>query len=295
MAFAYREVVISGGRIDTEGTTKAIAEIEDVLVNEMGWLLHQDRRSQAGNTNVTLTSKIVLESNRGESGDQSNWYLTITSGTVAAPGSDLLGFQIHSSYDLGTFDTAATGVEAPASHTTFTMATDSDGFFTLWISGDKDGIVLVNNTRNAYGHMLIGRSQHFLDDSIEPFGLYLVGSTTLTSPVSTTARSIAGSPPAAFGAANESEILGYGLATGNEPRQALGNEEPFFTALPLIHTVDDASPVRKGAIGVVSNAWGCAPELSGWSNESVITVSGSPDKEYICFPESSNGLVIRKS
>jgi len=295
MSFAYREVVVSGTRDGVEGTSQCINEITDVMVNQMGWVLEDDRRAQAGSSNETLTHKVVFKSNLGESNDQPNWYMTITSGTGSAQRNNFLSFKIHSAYDVGTHDTAATGVETPSTISTLTLPTDSDGNFVLWISGDKDGIALVTNSRSVYGHALVGRSQHFVDNSIEPFGLYINTSTDV-NPATLSCRSIAGEPPQAFQNVSEGEILSYPFSTTHEPRMGLGSPEAFFTAMPLMHMTDDASPsIRKGAIGLISGAWSCAPTGAGWVKETVITVSGSPDREYVAFPTTTNGLVIRKS
>jgi len=296
MSFSFREVVVSGTKDGTEGTSKCLNEIVDVMVNGMGWVMEEDRRLESGSTNVTLTHKVVFNSNGGESLDQSNWFFTITSGTVAAPGSDLLGLQIATAYDTGTHDTAASGVETPLGHTTLTVPVDSNGNFVLWVSGDKDGVVFVTHVRGVYGYAIIGRGQHFVDNSIEPFGLYINSNASSTTVTSTTCRSIAGQPPQAFQNASEGEILGYSLGAINEPRVGLGSGETFFTAVPLVHTVDDGTPLRKGAVGLVSNAWSCAPATAGWVRETVITVSGSPNRQYIAFPDvSTNGIVIRKN
>ena len=98
----------------------------------------------------------------------------------------------------------------------------------------------------------------------------------------------------ALTAAGEGEFLGIALATTNEPRQGLGQEEAIFTFLPLVHTVDDASPLRKGAIGMVRNMWLGVTSNVGWLRESLITISGS-SQTYLAFPDTTNSLVIRRS
>ncbi len=293
MSFSFREVTISGLRNDTEGTSQAINEITDVLVNEMGWVLEDDRRTQAGNSDVTLTHKVVFKNDTGESGTDSNWYFTITSGTTASLNQNTLGFQMHSAYDVGTHDTAATGVENPVLHSTLTLATDSNGNFNLWVSGDKDSVVFVTNQINTYGHMTVGKSKGFLDDTIEPFGLYIAGVANTTA-TSTQVRSIVSNPPIALANANEGEFLSIALTTTNEPRQGLGQDEAIFTFFPMVHMVDDASPVRKGAIGMVRNMWVGVSSNAGWIKESLITISGS-SQTYLGFPETTNSLVIRRS
>ncbi len=293
MAFAFREVTISGGRNDTEGTSKALNEIRDVLLNEMGWVEEDDRRTQAGSSNVANTHKVVFNSDGGEDGTGPNWFLTVTSGTTAAVATDVLGIQVASAYDVGTHDTAGSGVEIPVAHSTITLNSDSDGYFNLWISGDKDSVVFLANPRNDYRFVIAGRGLHFLDDNAEPFGLYLHGSSN-TNPLSSSIRSIVGSPPVALAGTNEGEFIAPGLLIGNEPRIGLGQDEAIFTILPITHMVDDTSPVRKGAIGVVRNMWVGVTQNAGWIKESLLTISGS-SQTYLAFPQTTTSLVIRKS
>lgn len=296
MTFSFRQVTISGANQDVEGTSAALNEITDVLVNEMGWVLEDDRRSQAGSFNETLTHKVVFNSNGGESGTEPNWYLTLTSGTSVTVGQDFLGTKIHSAYDTGTHDTAASGIESPTTLGTYTLTTDSDGHFVMWISGDKDGIAVVTNTTTRYNYLLAGRGTHFLDNSFEPYGLHLLTGANSTNPAVTAVRGIIGDPPEAVDNANEAEFLVYSLGVNNQPRAGFqGADEAQFTALPIVYLVDDSSPSRKGAIAVLTQAWSCATADAGWVREAVITVPGTPDKEYIAFPDGTNGLVIRKS
>jgi hypothetical protein len=295
MSFAYRQVTISGHRIGTEGTSKAINEIVDVMVNGMGWVLEDDRRAQAGTASITTTHKVALRSNLGESGDQPEWHVVITSGNAAAAPSDLLGFQISTAYDTAAHDVPGTGIETPADHTTMTLATDSDAQFILWISGSKDGVVLVTHTPASTQWVTFGRSQHFLGNDLEPYGLYLHGATgDSTSAASTAVRSIAGQPAEAFTNANEGEFLTYSLAATNQPQYNLGESEAIWTALPVIHSVDDQSPVRKGAIGICSNFWAAAAQAAGLLRPVEVVVSGTSET-YLIFGATADSLVIRKS
>jgi hypothetical protein len=295
MPFAYRDTIVSGTRAGVEGTSQGINEIVDLMVNNMGWSLTDDRRNQAGNASEALTHKVVLSNGQGESGDQSNWYLTLASGSAAVVNQDTINMKIHSAYDTGTHLVPGSGVETPTTLVTHSISTDSDGNYRLWISGDKDGIAVVSVARDAYAIALAGRSQTFLDSSLEPFGCYLF-SVAETAIATTAVKSLAGNPVQAFTGNGEGEFLIYGYSATNDPRMGLGNEEAFFSALPIVHTVDDASPLRKGAIGLVSNAWACAPATAGWLKGTVIVVSGTPNKEYIAFPSPSTaGIVLRKS
>jgi len=297
MSFAFREVTISGSKLGVEGISTALNEITDVLVNEMGWVLEDDRRTQAGSTNVTLTHKVVFRNNGGESGTENSWYFTLTSGTAAAPGNNNVGFQLTDSYDTVTHDTSSSGVETPIAHTTSPVITlDSNGIFNLWISGDKDGIVIINNRENVYGVFSVGKSKTFLDSISEPQGLYSFTSTSNTATTTTTnVRVIAGNPPEAFTSTSETELLAVTMGTNNQPRFGLGQIDAIFTLLPLTLTVDDSSPTRRGFIGLARNIWVVAPTTVGWIKESLITISGS-NQTYLAFPHTTTGgSAIRKT
>lgn len=293
MPFSFREVTISGLRQDTEGTSAALNTITDVLVNEMGWGLEDDRRTQPGNANVTLTHKVVFKNNNGESGNDVNWFITLTSGTALATDSNLIGSQIHSLYDVSIHDTATSGVETPLSHVTNTFNTDSNGNFKMWISGDKDAVVIITQVLNNFSFMTFGKSKGFLGPNIEPYGIYL-HSIASTIPTTTSVKSIVSNPPIAMQNANEGEFLSISTLTNNQPRINLGQQDPIFTFFPMVHTVDDGSPIRKGAIGLVRNAWAGIGANVGWLRPSLITVSGSI-QTYLGFPDTSTALVIRRS
>jgi hypothetical protein len=293
MAFAFRQVTISGHRNGVEGMSQAINEIVDVMTNQMGWVLEDDRRAQAGNASIVNTHKVALHSNKGESNDQPTWHVVITSGTSATAPSDLLGFQISTAYDVAAHDVPGTGVETPTDHTIITLTGDSDGPFILWISGDKDGVILVTEYQQAHTSVVFGRSQHFLSNSFEPYGIYL-HSAASTIASTTAVRSICGEPPQAFINTNEGEFLAYGLASTNQPQYNLGETEAIYTALPLIHMVDDQSPVRKGAIGICSNFWAAGPVTAGILKPMELIVSGTTNR-YLVFGDTADSLVIRKS
>jgi len=296
MAFAFREVTISGNKVGVEGISAALNEITDVLVNEMGWELFDDRRTQAGNSNVTLTHKVVFRNNGGEDGTANSWYFTLTSGTGASVASNIIGFQMTDSYDVSTHDTSSSGVETPTSHNGgVTMTLDSNGIFNLWVSGNKDGLVFVNNRENLYGMLLVGKSKTFLDSVTEPQGLYSFSSTSSTLATTLSARTIAGNPPEAFSATSDSEILSLNQSSSNEPRIGLGNTDAIFTLLPLTLTVDDTTGPRKGFIGLLQNVWSVPPTSAGWIKESLVAISGS-NQTYLAFPETSaGGIAIRKT
>jgi len=296
MSFAFREVTISGNKSGVEGMSSALNEITDVLVNEMGWVLEDDRRTRAGNANVTLTHKVVFRNNGGESGTDQSFYFTLTSGTVAAVLSNNMGFQLTDSYDTVTHDTSSSGVETPTSHTTTPFLTlDANGIFNLFISGDKDAIIIVANKEDNYSFMTVGKSKTFLDAISEPQGLYYFAATTTTTITTTSCRTIAGNPPQAFTASSDSEILAITMGTNNTPRFNLGQNDAIFTLLPLVLTVDDTTGPRKGFIGMLRNVWAVAPTSTGWIKESLITISGT-SQTYLAFPTTTaGGLAIRKT
>ena len=291
MPFSFREVTVSGHRVDTEGTSAGINEIVDVLVNEMGWTMEDDRRAQAGNASVALTHKVVLNSNGGE-GSHPNWFLTLTSGTAAGAGADTIGMQIHSSYDVGTNTTAASGVAAPISNAVFTINTDSDGAYRMWVSGDKNGVNIITQRHGGdFAWVTAGRGRHFLDDSLEPFGLYIHASTALV-PNLTSARGIANNPPEAFVNANEMEFLVYGVNNLHEPRTNLGNSEAVWSVLPVLFVARDTSPVRKGAIGF-TNFFAAVDDVTGVLSTAEY-LDPNTGRSYVFFG-GTHTLVIRKS
>lgn len=152
--------------------------------------------------------------------------------------------------------------------------------------------MLVTQVNTTEAWMTAGRSQHFLDDTMEPYGLYAYSALNYV-PTTTTVRSIAGEPPQAFPNASEGEFLAYALGTTNEPRVGLGNSEAVWTATPMLHTVDDASPLSKGAIGVCSNFWSMTNQTTGIASPTEFEVTGTGER-YLAFGGSAS-LVIRKS
>ncbi len=293
MPFAFREVTVSGILQTVEGTSAALNEITDVMVNEMGWILEDDRRAQAGSSNVTLTHKVVFNSDGGELGNSANWYLTMTSGTSATTQQNTIGLQIHSAYDVGTHDTAATGVETPLAHTSLTLPTDSNGIFNLWISGTKDSVIMVTNTLNVHAHAFIGKSKSFLSTDFEPYGLHISASNNVGL-ATTAARSIIANPPVALQNTSEGELLAITITANNEPRAGLGQVAPIFTFLPLVHSADDTSPTRRGMIGLAQNAWVGVNQTVGWLRETVVTITGS-NQTYLAFPDNTSALVMRRT
>lgn len=293
MTFAYRQVTISGHRNGTEGTSKALNEIVDVMVNGMGWVLEDDRRNQAGSATLSATHKVALRSNLGESGDQPQWHVVLTSGIAAAAPSDFIGCQISTAYDTTAHDVPGTGIETPTDHTSVRIDTDADGQFVLWISGNKDGVVLVTHEQGQFNWLTFGRTQHFLTTSLEPYGIYTVSASTSINPTIGNVAGIAGEPPQSF-TTTEGLFLSYTLSSTNQPQYNLGEREAIFTAFPVIFAVNDVSPVRKGAIGICPNFWSAVTENAGIISPTEFVVSGTSER-YMAFGGTTATLVIRKS
>jgi len=292
MTFHFDEITVSGARFDTEGTSKGIKEISRVMTNYMGWTTHDDRTNQAG-----ANHKMVLRSTGEDPGPA--FYLVMTSGDNSgsvAPPQDVISFQISTFWDASTH-TVGSGVITPANPGVAELGrTDSDGFYTLWVSGDKDSVVIVGKARNNYNRVGFGRGENFLSPDYEPYGLYMLGGTgnTAIDPFNTSIRSVVGNPPTAITAANDGAFRSVAFSSTNEPRRGLNPSEivPIFTAVPLVFFVEAAA--STGAISIVKNMWGFLPATIGYNSETVLVSSGT-DREYMVFGDTSNGLLIRRT
>lgn len=297
MTFSFRQVTVSGGNTSIEGTSAVINEITDVLVNECGWVIEDDRRAQAGSTLVANTHKIVLNSNGGESGTDPNWYFTLVSGVNNQTAKDKVSIQISTAYDSGTHLPPASGVALQDTTTVSTLTdfdTDSDGYNQLFISADKDGVAIFNNVQSTtWGICLVGKAISFLDETFEPYGLYSHTSDA-TSVVGNSWLGIVGNPPQAMDNNSSGNTVFYsGLSTTNEPRQGLGNEEAIFTGLPLLFVLSDTSTPLVGAVGFVRHVFGMTGNLSGVPFMGKMTVPAT-GQEFIVFGGSTS-IAVRAS
>jgi hypothetical protein len=296
MAFLFREVTVSGGNQALEGTSGVVNAITDFLT-DIGFSIEDDRRSQPGNANDTLTHKVVFNSNGGETGLRPNWYLQVSSGTAAAVNANNIGFNASTAYDVGTHNVPASGIEVAtgALSTWRSLVTDSDGYNAMFMAGDKDGFVLVLNQNGDITQVAnMGRVNTFLDEDLEPYGLLCRTSTT-TAINTTDARGIVGNnPPQPLTTAQDASIGVYALAVANEPRINLGNAEALFTALPYVWLVNDASPVRKGAIGYIPHVFAGASDTAGVPFIGKAVVSGT-GQEFRVFSNISTSLYLRAS
>jgi hypothetical protein len=286
MGFYFQETVISGSRSDTHGVRKGMDDIETAMT-AMGWSTYDDERASA-------TSRLIMYNEGGET-TSSGIYLVVTSGTT-----EILYFQLANSWDnVGhTFD----DLYIPAAEANAYMQVDHDASWVLWVSGDKDSVTFVSKTRGAYGHVIAGRGAKFYDDDFEPYSCYILTNPNIVhtfrgagDPANhlTRARVIAGNPPRTH-ETGEAEFLKYAIGTNNEPRIGMGQDDTVFTATPILYTADDASPLAKGALGIVKNAWVISPYSAGVHDEMRFTVEGSSE-EYMAFQGTTVSLLIRRA
>lgn len=298
MVFSFKQVTISGGNQGVEGTSGVINAITDVLVNEVGWLIEDDRRSQPGSNSPATTHKIVFNSNGGETGTSPNWFLTLTSGTRSSIGLDTIATQISTAYDVGTHLIPASGVGV-INNTNLaffrTFSTDSDGYNQLFIAADKDGVAIFNNHRaNSWGIFLAGKAITPFDASFEPYGVYLHTSTA-PNVVGTDWLGIVGNPPSAVDSINDGSVLNFNTGAAQEPRTNLGNSEPVFTATPLVWSISDASPAQKGTgtIGFARHIFSMPTSTIGIPFIGKMLVPGT-GQEFIVFGDSIS-IALRAS
>lgn len=293
MVFHFREVTVSGANEGVEGMSGMINAITDAMVTA-GWSIVDDRRGQAGSSLLTTTHKIVLVNDGGESGTSPNIYFTMTSGTSATVNQITIGMQISGAYDVGSHDVPASGVRYPDSGLLSQMRTfigDPDGYNHLWIAADKDQVTWVNNsTGNTNYHVVVGKVKAFLDEDSEPYGAVLYSSVNVN--ISNGATGIVGNPPEVIDVVSDGDFFTYStLSTKNEPRAGLGNKEAIFTAVPILWSVDDAAPVRKGVIGFVKHLFTAANQSAGLPPFGRLVVSGT-GQEFAVFG-TTNTLVMR--
>ncbi len=293
MTFVYKELTVSGSRADTEGTAKFIQEAK-LFLEEAGWTTFDDQST------AVAGSHLITFSSNGEEDTFPTFYIVLNSGTTAAQNSNTVSLQVATNWDAGAHDEGS-GVIAPtAKITQAAIEGDSNGDFNLWMSGDSQGVVFVTrNLSTQYDSVCIGRANQFhtLADDTHP--LYINGGTGAGIIVENTVnvRGIVGNPPRSLNDSSEGEIQSIAFATANQPYN-LGSVTSVFFAQPLIFTADDASPIRKGYIGTLRNAWGGAGTSAGMLQEGTLIASGTDfgEQVYRAFTVSTvDSLIIRQS
>lgn len=296
MTFVYNEVTISGGNEGELGVTGILNAVTDTMVSA-GWVLVDDRRSQAGSATLSLTHKVVLSSNGGESGTSPDIYITLTSGTAAATTATTIGMQISGAYDVGTHAVPASGVKSPDTTTLSALQTfsvDPDGYNRLWMAADQDAFVfVVNYAGDSYQQVHAGKGLNFLDETLEPYGAYLSLNGSITSTPSSVYGLLGNNPVQVINSTNDTSFVSYTFAASNQPTTGLGNTEPLFAAMPVAWIALNPSPVQKGWIGYVKHCFAGASKTEG-----LPTVGEAEDintgKQFKVF-SSTTSMFMRKN
>lgn len=266
MTFVYNEVTISGGNDDEHGVSGVLNAITDHLVTA-GWSIVDDRRSQPGSATLSLTHKVVLSNNGGETGSYPDVYFTITSGTAAATTATTCALQVSGAYDVGTHAVPASGVKSPNTTTLSQLrpfTVDPDGYNRLWMAADQEAISFVINYQgDLYFTVDVGRSVNFLGGDLEPYGVYLSSSPGLLSIPTSVYGLMGNNPVQVVNSTNDTSFLTYTYAAANQPGKGMGSNEPRWAAMPIAWVAANTSPVQKGWIGYVRHKFSGASDVEG--------------------------------
>ncbi len=296
MSFQYQNFTISGSREELEGTSEFVTKAKEFL-ELAGWVTEDDRRTQPGSATDADTHKIVMKSD-GEDNSLPTFYLTIASGTAAAPGSNVSSFMMSTGYDVGTHDVLPADSKIPASlGVSEFLNTRTSQDYEVWMSGDSEGVAFITRRVSTYGSVSIGRCNQFSSTSQDPHPLYINAGGSTIRTTNTSLRLIAGNPPQVVTAGSEAETLGISFAAGNQPYTGSHTSvTSIFLAVPFVVTFDDTNPQRKGVIGTVRNAWMGPGTNTGMLQEGTLTASGSFGVQvYRAFTLSTTSLIIRQS
>jgi len=299
MSFQYQNFTISGSRDEIEGTSEFVTRLRNSM-ESAGWVIEDDRRTQAGSATDADTHKIVMKS-EGEDDSLSTFYLTIASGVSSVQNSNVVSFMMSTGYDVGTHDVPSSDAKIPANlgGSDF-LNTRTSQDYEIWMSGDSEGVVFITRQSPAtYASCYIGRCNQFTSIALDPHPLYIVAGNTTLVTKSTSAKVIAGNPPEAAAAVSEGESIGISYTAADQPYTGVHTSvNSIFVATPLVITMDDAAPsIRKGMVGTVRNAWQAAGTTSDMLAEGTLTASGSFGVQiYRAFPVSTvSSLIIRQS
>ena len=301
MPFTFKHLVISGTRSDTQGPSKFIQEAR-IFLEDAGWVMVDDRTSQAGSVNPALTHKMVFSSN-GEAGNFPTFYLTIFSGTGAGSALADNPFLMHTAYDLGSNTVPASGAvthpsaSLPAGNT-LTMGVNVNT--EVWMSGDSNGVAFVTSEIGSpnFDSMAVGKAQVFNPPEIEPYGLYVQGSnnTSISVGNSQGGRVIAGNPPlSSKTGTGDYSFLRIILGSTNQPYD-IGSANSIYYAAPLV-AFADVTATERGAIGMLQNVWESAGTNGGMLQQATLTASGVGGvRTYLSFSAGTTAsLIIRQS
>jgi len=298
MSFNYQNFTISGSRPEVEGTSEFVTKAKEFLEG-VGWITEDDRRTQPGSAVDADTHKIVMKSD-GEDNTLPNFYMTIASGTTSTPASNTLSFMMSTGYDVGTHDVLPSDAKINDNLGAAGSVLNAPSLvdYEVWMSGDSEGVVFITRNASTYGSCYIGRCKQFTNEDIDPYPLYMIANGSALAAATSTARVITGNPPSAAQAASEAESLGIQFATANQPYTGDHTSvDSIYLAMPLIITMDDGTPLRKGVVGTAQNVWQGAGTSAGMLQEGTLTASGSFGVQvYRAFTVSTvRSLIIRQS
>ncbi len=298
MTYVYDEVTISGGNFDVEGTSACLNQFVDTMTTA-GWVLEDDRRDQPGTTSTVTTHKVVLHNDGGEIGTDPNLYITMTSGNSATQNSNFIQFQLHLAYDVGPHTIPSSGLPLPDSTNpatfTKTISVDSNGYTNMWLACDKDSLIcFVNSTATIDYTVMFGRVDRFMNSEDEPYATYLASSASHASNLGSVHCHIGNNPVQKILTGSDAIFTAASLNIANEPRTGLGQDKFLYSALPLLFTIDDASPILKGAIGYVKNVFTGVGNTSGLPRVGRAVVSGTGEV-YTIFSPGTVASYIRNT
>jgi len=291
MPFSYRNATISGGSDDTlEGASAFIQTVEDVLVNEMGWVVEDDQTASAG-----ASHKLILRSN-GEGSEFSTFYVVLTSGTGGGTANlNAITMQMATAWDSSAHVVPSSGVETVFAQTRLNTRSQED--FEFWISGDSEGVVFITRQNpSTYDSLSFGRANSFYSQTVNPFPLYVMGDTSniILSASNGAVRAIGGKTPRAFIGFECNTLPYFNLTAANQPYRQSGASS-IFVALPVLFNYRDSTPLAKGSAGTLRNSWSGAGSNENMLQESTLVASGTFGVQtYRAFTTTSDSLIIRQ-
>ena len=307
MPFNYKRIIVSGTQEGVEGVSAALAEMSSFM-QDCGWVLIDNRSDQPG-TAVNSTHMKYVFSSQGEENNFPTFFVTMYSGTTSTVNDNVIGFDLHTAYDVGTHTVPASGIRTTSSEiasVTETISVPSQTDNTeIFMSGDSEMVhfvtrkQIVNNDLATMDNCYMGRFNSFFKTSENPYPLLLA--TSLNTAIVTDSntgffRAIGGEPPQAITPISTQVFF---VSDANEPYN-LGTVSSIFFARPILISYQQISPfIMKGVAGTVRNGWAGA-DATNLFNLSILTASGTfGSQEYQSFTAegsfSQNSIILRKS
>lgn len=294
MSYVFKEVTVSGGNFNVEGTSACLNIIVDTMVTA-GWSIEDDRRSQPGSTTLATHHKVVLVNNGGESGADANIYVTLTSGSSATKGQDDIRTQIGLAYDVGSHLVPTSGLPIPnaTNPTSLTdlIKTDSSGYTNLWIGVDKDSLVVYSNvTATSDNTLMIGRCNRFLSRELEPYGTYIASGVAHNVVITNINGHFGNGNIHTVTTTNKASFVVSAPTVTQEPRVGLGQDKQLFTGIPITYQLFDTAGGAKGLIGYFPNVFVGVTSAAGLPRVGKMVVSGT-GQEFRSFSGSTTNFL----